>query len=286
MNEEPFKAMSEQVRHLTKQIGDEIRALTVEKYLVKASAIEYKDTVQFNNDIVRLREELVAELTEQNKHERQVMERLPNHERLTDEDLVWQAIERANERDRPIEDADARVIASQLHNGQASALYSLASTGTINKERLDFELALSANASQYNARDLMAIDKLYHYTESRRDDTEPREGWHKLWIEPEPQVEGRTLTMWHRFLTTRDGEPTGHLETPGSRYGSTSNECAWWAVAALNAFDEYVDELEADLVAEDLMGLAVNNHESIAELVGESEHLLPQWLKDELDIDR
>jgi hypothetical protein len=48
---------------------------------------------------------------------------------------------------RSIDDRTARYIATQFHDGQASALYSLASTGRIDETRLDRELA-HASAEQ------------------------------------------------------------------------------------------------------------------------------------------
>lgn len=51
-----------------------------------------------------------------------------------DERVIREGIEAALRENREIDDQTARYIASQLHEGQASALYSLASTGAIAEE--------------------------------------------------------------------------------------------------------------------------------------------------------
>jgi hypothetical protein len=61
--------------------------------------------------------------------------------RPTNDELVINAgIWEARAEDGEIADDIARRIASQLHGGQATALYSLASTGAIDPERLRDEL--------------------------------------------------------------------------------------------------------------------------------------------------
>src|SRR5262245_33516218 len=54
--------------------------------------------------------------------------------------IIQHGIEAARTEDREVDDAVARAIAAQLHGGQSSALYSLASTGNLADERLDAEL--------------------------------------------------------------------------------------------------------------------------------------------------
>src|SRR2546427_11978505 len=58
-----------------------------------------------------------------------------------DERAIMLGIAAAEAEEREIDDATARRIASQLHGGQASALYSLASSGNIDVERLYREIA-------------------------------------------------------------------------------------------------------------------------------------------------
>ncbi len=80
------------------------------------------------------------------------MEHAPSHERIInqadvlpvesshDERLIAQGIEAAALEERPIDDRTARYIAGQLHGGQVSALYSLASTGNIIEDTVYHEL--------------------------------------------------------------------------------------------------------------------------------------------------
>src|SRR5437763_15224935 len=57
-----------------------------------------------------------------------------------DERAIQLGIEAARAEDREVHDATARAIAAQLHGGQNTALYSLASTGNLADERLEAEL--------------------------------------------------------------------------------------------------------------------------------------------------
>src|SRR5205814_5361294 len=57
-----------------------------------------------------------------------------------DERSITLGIEAVRAADREVDDATARAIAAQLHGGQDSALYSLASTGNLADERLEAEL--------------------------------------------------------------------------------------------------------------------------------------------------
>jgi antirestriction protein len=59
------------------------------------------------------------------------------HEESHDERVIREGIEAAAREQREIDDRTARYIASQLHEGQASALYSLASSGAITEDVRD-----------------------------------------------------------------------------------------------------------------------------------------------------
>jgi hypothetical protein len=100
----------------------------------------------------------------------------------------------------------------------------------------------------------------------------------------------RTLAEWHKWLTTdpRAGEDTGGLAAPGSRYGRTSRECGYFAIAAQVVYAhangiESQEDLEASL--DWLMGLAINSHEDIGILVREWDWVLPEDLREQLDLD-
>src|SRR5580658_5791620 len=56
---------------------------------------------------------------------------LTSPEESNDEQVIREGIEQALANERPIDDFTARYIAAQLHSGQVSGLYSLASTGNI-----------------------------------------------------------------------------------------------------------------------------------------------------------
>lgn len=62
--------------------------------------------------------------------------------RVTDDELIDRALEawEASSREGTITDLAARVIASQMHDGQASELYSFASTGRIDVEAMADEV--------------------------------------------------------------------------------------------------------------------------------------------------
>src|SRR5437763_10512295 len=62
------------------------------------------------------------------------IEAAEQHQETGNERVIREGIERALRDGTEIDDRTARYIASQLHEGQASALYGLASTGAIAEE--------------------------------------------------------------------------------------------------------------------------------------------------------
>jgi hypothetical protein len=105
-------------------------------------------------------------------------------------------------------------------------------------------------------------------------------------------VDRRSLQGWHDWLLTdgKTGEYIGWDETPGSRYGSTRDECAWWAVAAHSTYtylqSAVGEHYEAAESVEIFMELAVNNDWKLVHLVREMQGVLPRELVDLLDWDR
>ena len=98
---------------------------------------------------------------------------------LSNDELVIAAgIWEARAEDREIADDIARRIAAQLHSGQATALYSLASTGAIDSGRLRRELieAYELHPPE-QVRDW--IDYLGTYA-LHAGDRGPVEGWSEL----------------------------------------------------------------------------------------------------------
>lgn len=115
-------------------------------------------------------------------------EHLPNPEqpRLTDDDHIREAIKQAHERfgeTHVISDAAARMIASQLHGGQGSALYAFVSTGAFSVEAVEEADREFRNESHSDEVREWA-DELQQYLIRRDMDgrLDPVENWHKLWL--------------------------------------------------------------------------------------------------------
>jgi hypothetical protein len=108
----------------------------------------------------------------------------PTGERPTDEQLIYHGITEALREDRPIDHGTARAIASQLHGGQDSPLYALASSGALVD---DLRAELDAWRRQDTPVELEPwLDALDEYIE-QREDAGPVDGWHELW----PTAPGR-----------------------------------------------------------------------------------------------
>lgn len=99
----------------------------------------------------------------------------------TDDERIDQEIARAQSAGEGISDAAARVIASQLHGGQSSAFYSLASTGYINEDELPGEIARNRREFQDNPQVLTWLDHLERYV-MHRESTEAVEAWSERWL--------------------------------------------------------------------------------------------------------
>lgn len=114
------------------------------------------------------------------------MEKFKEHsiEHSTDDELIARGIEHAIEEQRQIDHGVARIIASQLHSGQRSALYEFTSTGSISRPDLFFdELGVDYKILDDEAR--WNIDVLMVYALGRilDKDTESKQGWSRLWGE-------------------------------------------------------------------------------------------------------
>lgn len=102
--------------------------------------------------------------------------------------------------------------------------------------------------------------------------------------QPPDQLGPRTIPEWHQHLTTSpDGTPEGHLACPGSRYGRTSDEAAWFAIglAAVYANANGVDE-EFEGTVDHCMDLAVNDHADVATLIVDNWYALPRVIKEQI----
>ncbi|MCA1708595.1 MAG: hypothetical protein LC808_37075, partial [Actinobacteria bacterium] len=103
----------------------------------------------------------------------------PEHQtHLTDDQLIHYHITEALREDRPIDHATARCIAAQLHGGQISALYTLASSGAV----VD---GLAGELESWRTDDTRVevepwLDALDEYL-GDREDRSPIGGWSQLW---------------------------------------------------------------------------------------------------------
>lgn len=102
------------------------------------------------------------------------------------------------------------------------------------------------------------------------------------------QLGDRTLQQWHDWLTTdrTTGEPSGHLDAPGSRYGSTSDDCAWWAIAVECVYAEsngLPDEPEESM--DFAMGLVVNDSSEVETMLRDRWFAVPDALKEKVELD-
>lgn len=110
------------------------------------------------------------------------MERLPEQpeEELTgDVRQIKLGIDVARAEDRDIDPGTARRIASQLHGGQNTALYSLASCGAIDPDRLSAELVELDIADDTPPQVRGWLSMLSSYAMSR-EDKGPVAGWYRL----------------------------------------------------------------------------------------------------------
>ncbi len=103
---------------------------------------------------------------------------VPPPEESRDEQAIQLGIEAARAEDREVDDAVARCIAAQLHGGQGSALYSLASTGSLEDDLMETELCELYQSR--NPRILEWASVLGTYA-LHREHRGPVDGWAKLW---------------------------------------------------------------------------------------------------------
>lgn len=87
-------------------------------------------------------------------------------ERRTDDDIIAAEIEKARDEQREVTDTVARMIASQYHDGQASAFYSFASSGAIDIPRMVDELLDSYRDPRSSDADKLKLDILGTYLQS------------------------------------------------------------------------------------------------------------------------
>ena len=99
--------------------------------------------------------------------------------------------------------------------------------------------------------------------------------------ERQPALYGRTASEWHAFLA---GD---NLDVPCSRYGRTSDEVAWWAVASMYVYDYYYPgEMDyPEGYADNAMSMAVNDNDSLGPFVNEHIYVVPREVINNLTIE-
>lgn len=107
--------------------------------------------------------------------------------RPTDEDLINEAIERAQREGALITDAAARVIASQLHGGQETDLYAFASSGAIQEDLLvELQGIRRDETLDDTARSWTKPLRRYIKARTREGATDRVPGWVGLWLAEQP----------------------------------------------------------------------------------------------------
>lgn len=109
---------------------------------------------------------------------------------------------------------------------------------------------------------------------------------------PEPEtldtyvVARKSLRQWLGWLNTHPdtGEDLTHHRTPGSRYGRTGGETAYFALAAALVYVELVgfggDKEEFEISLGTYQHLAVNDRPEVAEMIADSWYVVPQCIRD------
>jgi hypothetical protein len=134
-----------------------------------------------------------------------VSEQLPK--RLTDDEILKGVLARLEEFGihAVIDDSIARLIASQYHGGQSSALYSFASTGAIDKANMIGDILECHMAADDDENfDPAALNALYHYV-GIHGDREPVKGWHlhAVWDEGDDPIGVKYRNVSDRVLARK-----------------------------------------------------------------------------------
>lgn len=134
----------------------------------------------------------------------------PHGYQPSDDLLIDRGLDEAERYDRVIDDATARRASAQLHEGQASALYSLASCGAIDYEALDAEISRGREAPEVDER----MKRLYRHLGSyafHHAGRGPVEGWHQLTAEYDMGSESDRHNQPRVFIGCQASASNGHL---------------------------------------------------------------------------
>src|SRR6266516_320018 len=113
---------------------------------------------------------------------------LTPHEESHDERVIRQGIEAAQKEEREIDDRTARYIASQLHGGQDSALYALASSGAVIEDDVYHELYEDLESHTLQVQQWVEALRTYCLNRERK---EPIAGWARRAAELDKRDEQR-----------------------------------------------------------------------------------------------
>ena len=99
------------------------------------------------------------------------------------------------------------------------------------------------------------------------------------------ELAGQPAAYWHAWLTTDQttGEDTGRLGCPGSRYGYTAREVAYWAIAAAVVAEADNGPGDTEEALDAWMGYAVNDDGRVADRVWPGRAMLGADVADQLD---
>lgn len=119
-----------------------------------------------------------------------------------DDLAVHRAMKQAELEDRNVDDASARRIAAQLHTGQDSAMYSLASSGAVDQEALAAEVHREYWKPDTDER----MKRMYNHISTyaiQHAGRGPVEGWYKL-TDDQERDSNQTPEVWLGCLAARN----------------------------------------------------------------------------------
>lgn len=96
-----------------------------------------------------------------------------------EQQFIRLSIEHAEATEQPISDEACRIVAGQLHSGQVSSMYSLASCGAIDQVGLSREIAVDATNLHTPDEVIPLYEHVWRYAEIHGD-RGPIEGWSRL----------------------------------------------------------------------------------------------------------
>lgn len=204
--------------------------------------------------------------------------------RFNDELAIWAGIEQAQAEERLIDDATARRIACQLHTGQSSAMYSLASSGAVDYDLLSAEMRReTATEADPDVRGMYASIGLYAESHAGRDSVA---GWHELTTDtPEGTTsletdERHDIEIWIGCLATYDAGRLHGRWFDAAVESEVLHGAAAQVVASSpipNAEDYYIGDYEG-FYEVNVEGASIETVARVARLIAEHGEPFAKWL--------